>query len=181
MEHVTDKAKWEQGILDEIVVNEWYTEAESDSRLGSDLRFDWGIDFDIDLISVNTWTWFIQKLRYKALHYIKKGYVLTLNADSGVCNTDLLVASDLQQSLQESLAHLLSHPSKPSMKEWNSGTTLELVDPSLFMLAYCQTAILTQGGQVRMSEKCISFRTTDLNVHIPTTPKLYSTTTGSSL
>jgi hypothetical protein len=110
MEHVTDKPKWEQDILDEIVVNEWYTEAESDSRLGSDLRFEWDIDFDMDLISVITWTWFIQELHDKALHYSKKCYVLTLNADSGVCKSDLLVASDLQQSLQESLAHLLSHP-----------------------------------------------------------------------
>jgi hypothetical protein len=181
MEHVTDKPKWEQDILDEIVVNEWYTEAESDSRLGSDLRFEWDIDFDMDLISVITWTWFIQELRDKALHYSKKCYVLTLNADSGVCKSDLLVASDLQQSLQESLAHLLSHPWKPSMKERNSSTTLELVDPSLFMFACGQTAVLTQGGQARMSEKCISFPTTELNVHIPTTPELYPTTTGSSL
>ncbi|KAJ5860570.1 uncharacterized protein N7529_007880 [Penicillium soppii] len=82
IEHVTDKKNWEQDIFDENAVTEWYTEAKLDSTLGSDLRYEWDIDFDMDLVSANTWNWCIQELRDKALYFIKKGYVLTLNADS---------------------------------------------------------------------------------------------------
>lgn len=117
IEHVTDKKNWEQDIFDENAVTEWYTEAKLDSTLGSDLRYEWDIDFDMDLVSANTWNWCIQELRDKALYFIKKGYVLTLNADSDVCKSDLLVASDLQQSLQDSLSHLLNHHSKLSMEK----------------------------------------------------------------
>ncbi|KAK4863157.1 hypothetical protein LT330_001935 [Penicillium expansum] len=181
IEHVTDKKNWEQDIFDENVVTEWYTEAKLDSTLGSDSRYEWDIDFDMDLVSANTWNWRIQELRDKALHSTKKGYVLILNADSGVCKSDLLVASNLQESLQDSLGHILNHHSKLPLKEKDLCSILELVDPSLFMLAYGRTAVLNQGGQVRMSEKCISFPTTELNVHIPTTPELHPTTIGSSL
>ncbi|KAJ5767254.1 uncharacterized protein N7511_004870 [Penicillium nucicola] len=168
MEHVTDKKNWEHDIFDQKVVAQWYTDAALDSNIGSDLNYEWDINFDIDLISNMTWNWCIQELRDKALMFTQKGYILTFNADSGVCKSDLMVTSDLQKMFQDSFDQLFNQDLRHSDE-----STIDLVDPSLFMLAYGQTAVLSQGGRVDITKESISVPTTGLNVHVPPNPETF--------
>jgi hypothetical protein len=172
MEHITDKADWERDIFDEKVVAQWYNDAALDSNLGSDLSYEWDINFDRDLISTKTWSWCIQELRDKALMFIQKGHILTFNADSGVCKSDLLVGSDLQRMLHDSFDQLSNQALGHFGKETFSERVTDLVDPSLFMLAYGRTPVLSQGGRVDMTPEEISFPASRFHVHVSPSPEV---------
>ncbi|RAL00796.1 DUF4246 domain-containing protein, partial [Aspergillus ibericus CBS 121593] len=143
MERLTDKPNWEQDIFDDRLVAQWYTEL-SDSNLHSESEPN--CDVDMDLVYPRTWEWCISELRDKAIEFHKTGYVLTFNADSGVCKPDTLVGmKNEEQEAFEPLRNQAAFTSK------DPNPVKDLVDPSLFMLIYGRTGVLTEGGQVTMA------------------------------
>ncbi|PYI11021.1 hypothetical protein BO78DRAFT_276417, partial [Aspergillus sclerotiicarbonarius CBS 121057] len=144
MERLTNKPNWEHDVFDERLVAQWYNNFKRQSESEPDC------DVDMDLISPRTWEWCILELRDKAIEFQKTGRVLTFNADSGVCKSDALVG--MKNELQEAFKPLLDEKS-PESKSSNQ----DLVDPSLFMLFYGHTPVLTEGGQVTMTEGDISY------------------------
>ncbi|OJJ95365.1 hypothetical protein ASPACDRAFT_55075 [Aspergillus aculeatus ATCC 16872] len=118
---------------------------------------EWGdMSIDLDLITSKTWDWCIAELRDKAVSFREKDYIITLNADSGVCKSAVLVNGDLQKELQAAFQPLLQ--GKPGYHD--------LVDPELYMLVYGRTAVLSQGGQVTITAAGISYPTTSSDVHV---------------
>ncbi|RAL15214.1 DUF4246 domain-containing protein [Aspergillus homomorphus CBS 101889] len=156
MEMLTERQNWEVDVFDEGIVQQWYREilVQFQARSGPD---EWGdMSIDLDLITSKTWDWCIAELRDKAVSFREKDYIITLNADSGVCKSAVLVNEDLQKELQAAFQPLLQET--PGYHD--------LVDPDLYMLVYGRTAVLSQGGQVTMTAAGISYPTTSSDVHV---------------
>lgn len=105
------------------------------------------------------------ELRDKAVQFQRTGHILILNADSGVCKSDL-IGKELQHDLQETFSVLKN----PSAKQLNSNPIIELLDPSLFQLAYGCSSVFNQGGQANLFDDGIPFPATS-NTHVPPIPR----------
>ncbi|RAH44414.1 DUF4246 domain-containing protein [Aspergillus brunneoviolaceus CBS 621.78] len=156
IEMLTERQNWEVDVFDEDIIQQWYREilVQFQARSGPE---EWGdMNIDLDLITSKTWDWCIAELRDKAVSFREKDYIITLNADSGVCKSAVLVNEDLQKELQAAFQPLLQET--PGYHD--------LVDPDLYMLIYGRTAVLSQGGQVTMTAAGISYPTTSSDFHV---------------
>ncbi|RAH40445.1 DUF4246 domain-containing protein [Aspergillus brunneoviolaceus CBS 621.78] len=136
MERITDIPNWEHDVFNEQNLAQWRAQASS-SYASLDSNSDQ--DVDMDLITTKAWLWCVAELKDKAKGFRDTGYVIVLNADSGVCKIDDKALGD---DLQEALRPLL-----PTRK---GGGIHDLVDPSLYMLVYGRTTVLSHGGRVAL-------------------------------
>lgn len=164
MEQVTDKLNWEHDVFDESITTQWYTDLLSDWRARRYSKPYWDVSIDMDLVTSRMWEWCIMELRDKAVQFQRTGHILILNADSGVCKSDL-IGKELQHGLQETFSVL----ENPSAKRLNSNPIIELLDPSLFQLAYGCSSVFNQGRQVNLFGDEIPFPATS-NTHVPPIP-----------
>ncbi|KAJ5191294.1 uncharacterized protein N7498_010279 [Penicillium cinerascens] len=96
MERVTEIPNWEEDIFDNDVVAQWHADLLSDSKFSGQwdpAYCDEGVD--MDLVSLTTWNWCVAELRDKAMDFVVRRYILTLNSDSGVCKSDVFVGKSL--------------------------------------------------------------------------------------
>jgi hypothetical protein len=104
MERLMGISNWEHDIIDENIVAQWYavvlSESKSTEQRGPEAD-DSDVIVDMDLVSQAKWNWCIAELQDKARDLRKHNFVLTLNADSGVCKSDQLVGELFQNELQE--------------------------------------------------------------------------------
>ncbi|KAJ5933803.1 hypothetical protein N7454_006132 [Penicillium verhagenii] len=161
MERVSEIPNWEHDVFDDKAVAQWYADAISESISTDQLNpeADSGMDVDMDILSQMTWDWCIAELQDKAKDLRKQKFVLTLNADSGVCKSDELAGGLLQIELKNSLEKYLSCSSRGKFREEDLSPMRDLVDPSLFMLVYGRTAVLSQGGLVPMADSGLVYPT----------------------
>ncbi|KAJ5365417.1 hypothetical protein N7517_008303 [Penicillium concentricum] len=164
MGRVTEKPNWERGIFDENIVGQWHTDALSTWKAERYLELDWDVCIDMDLVTPKMWEWCKMELIDKAVQFQETGHILTFNADSGVCKSDL--GRESQHDLQEAFSMLRN----PSMKGVNRNPVLDLVDPSLFQLACGRSSVFDQGGRVNLVDNGISSPLTS-NAHVPPTPE----------
>lgn len=164
MDRVTEISNWEYGVFDDKVVAQWYADAISESKsleypnLKAESQSD--LDFDMDLVSQRTWDWCIAELQDKAEDLKKHKFFLTLNADSGVCKSDELIGDPLQVELQQAFKDYLSLNLGEGFSEKDHSTPMhDLVDPSMFMLVFGRTAVLSQGGVVPMADSGLAYPT----------------------
>ncbi|RAK75457.1 DUF4246 domain-containing protein [Aspergillus fijiensis CBS 313.89] len=136
MERITDIPNWEHDVFNEQNLAQWRAQASS-SYASLDSNSDQ--DVDMDLITTKAWFWCVAELQDKAKGLRDTGYVIVLNADSGVGKIDDEALGD---DLQEALRPLL-----PTRK---GGGIHDLVDPSLYMLVYGRTTVLSHGGRVAL-------------------------------
>ncbi|CAI7586749.1 unnamed protein product [Penicillium glandicola] len=133
IERVSEIPNWEHDVFDDKAVALWYADAISESKSTEQLNPE--ADSDMDK------------------------FVLTLNADSGVCKLDELVGEPLQIELKKVLEKYLPCNSRGGFPEEDSSPMHDLVDPSLFMLVYGRTAVLSQGGLVPMADSGLAYPT----------------------
>ncbi|RAL06716.1 DUF4246 domain-containing protein [Aspergillus homomorphus CBS 101889] len=136
MERITDIPNWEYDVFDEQNLAQWRAQASS---FYASLDSNSDQDVDMDLITTKAWLWCVAELQDKAKGFRDTGYVIVLNADSGVSKIDDEALGD---DLQEALRPLL-----PTKK---GGGIRNLVDPSLYMLVYGRTTVLSHGGRVAL-------------------------------
>ncbi|OJJ73122.1 hypothetical protein ASPBRDRAFT_53352 [Aspergillus brasiliensis CBS 101740] len=145
MERITDIENWHQGVFDEDTLSEWHAQATSCANHDSDMDQ----DVDMDLITTRAWLWCVAELQDKARAFRDTGHVLVLNSDSGICKADRGVTDVLMHQLQDALSQL------PKC------STHDLVDPSLHMLIYGRTAVLSHGGRVSLKDTCDMYPSSD--------------------
>ncbi|OJI91511.1 hypothetical protein ASPTUDRAFT_113906 [Aspergillus tubingensis CBS 134.48] len=134
MERITDIENWDQGVFDKHTLAEW----RAQGAFFADHNSDTDQDVDMDLITTRTWLWCVAELQDKARAFHDTGHVVVLNSDSGVCKVDRVVTGALVHQLQDALSQL------PKC------STHDLVDPSLHMLIYGRTIVLSHGGRVTL-------------------------------
>ncbi|RAH87502.1 hypothetical protein BO86DRAFT_351321 [Aspergillus japonicus CBS 114.51] len=168
MEMLTERQNWEIDVFDESIAQKWYEEMliQSQAQSGQEEEKAGNMSVDMDLVTSKTWNWCISELRDKAVTYRENGYILTFNADSGVCKSAVLVNESLQRELQEAFQPLMGE----CVDHKKSGQH-DLVDPDMYMLVYGRTAVLSQGGQVTMTAADLSYPTTSSNVHVAPMPQ----------
>ncbi|GKZ64213.1 hypothetical protein AnigIFM50267_003675 [Aspergillus niger] len=132
MERITDIENWDQGVFDEHTLAKWHAQATFCADHDSDMDQ----NVDMDLITTRTWLWCVAELQDKARAFHDTGHVVVLDSDSGVCKVDRVVTGALVHQLQDALSQL------PKC------STHDLVDPSLNMLIYGRTTVLSDGGRV---------------------------------
>ncbi|KAJ5557344.1 hypothetical protein N7494_001259 [Penicillium frequentans] len=164
MDRVTEIPDWEHGVFNDKVVAQWYADAIYESKsleypnLKAESQSD--LNFDMDLVSQKTWDWCIAELQDKAEDLKNHNFVLTLNADSGVCKSDELIGDSLQVELQRAFENYLPRNIGGGSSEKDHSSAMhDLVDPSMFMLVYGQTAVLSQGGVVPMADSGLAYPT----------------------
>ncbi|PWY93170.1 hypothetical protein BO94DRAFT_487723 [Aspergillus sclerotioniger CBS 115572] len=136
MERITDIKGWEYHVFDEDSLAQWRAEASSYADLDSHTDQ----DVDMDLVTTRAWLWCVAELQDKAKAFRDTGHVVVLNADSGVCKADRAVSEAVRYQLQDAFDHL------------PKSATHDLVDPSLYMLIYGRTTVLSQSGRVSLAE-----------------------------
>ncbi|GKZ22408.1 hypothetical protein AbraIFM66951_002934 [Aspergillus brasiliensis] len=136
MERITDIENWDQGVFDEDTLAAWHAQATSCANHDSDMDQ----DVDMDLVTTRGWLWCVAELQDKARAFRDAGHVLVLGSDSGVCKADRVMTDVLLHQLQDALSQLLKC------------STHDLVDPSLHMLIYGRTTVLSHGGRVPLEE-----------------------------
>ncbi|RAH78817.1 hypothetical protein BO86DRAFT_319918 [Aspergillus japonicus CBS 114.51] len=134
MERITDIPNWEHDVFDEQSLAQWRAQASS-SYASLDSNSDQ--DVDMDLITTRAWLWCVAELQDKAKGFRDTGHVIVLNADSGVGKRD---DQALRDELQEAL--------RPLLTTTKGSGAHDLVDPSLHMLVYGRTTVLSDGGWV---------------------------------
>lgn len=160
MERVTEIPNWEHDIFNDKIVAQWYADAISDSKPSEqpDPEAKSDMNVDMDLLSRKTWDWCIAELQDKAKDFRKQKFVLTLNADSGICKSDEMLGSLLQIELQQVFGKFVPSNSEGEFSErCHSIPMHDLVDPSMFMLVYGRTAVLSQGGVVPMVDSGLAY------------------------
>ncbi|KGO71756.1 Protein of unknown function DUF4246 [Penicillium italicum] len=135
MERITDLKNWEQEIFDPATLAK---RAQASEYVHLDPQTDQ--DIDMELVTTRSWLWCVAELQDKARSLRETGHVVVFNADSGVCKADRVVSEALRQQLQDAFQRLPK-----------SDGTHDLVDPSLYMLIYGQTKVLSRGGRVPLA------------------------------
>ncbi|PYI13030.1 hypothetical protein BO99DRAFT_486103 [Aspergillus violaceofuscus CBS 115571] len=136
MERITEFKNWEHEVSDPATLAKWRAQASEYAHL--DPRTDQ--DVDMDLVTTRSWLWCVAELQDRARSLRETGHVVVFNADSGVCKADRVVSEALRQQLQDAFQHLPQ-----------GDGTHDLVDPSLYMLIYGQTKVLSRGGRVPLA------------------------------
>ncbi|KAJ5765865.1 hypothetical protein N7520_005424 [Penicillium odoratum] len=161
IERVSEIPSWEHDVFDDKALAQWYADAISESRSTEQLNPEADADMDVDInyLSQTTWDWCIAELQDKAKDIRKQKFVLTLNADSGVCKSDELAGEPLKIELKKALEKQLPCNQRGEFPEEDSSPMHDLVDPSLFMLVDGWTAVLSQGGLVPMADSGLAYPT----------------------
>ncbi|KAK4445230.1 hypothetical protein QBC34DRAFT_358483 [Podospora aff. communis PSN243] len=128
MNDITDGEGWEDAVFDDAIVAWWHKELAATRRLFSDA----------------TWDWCVAELRDAARVFRDTRCVDVLHSASGVCKSDGLVSSGTLDALRAGVAALMddkddlaSHPFFPNRHD--------LVDPTLYLLAYGATPAVFHG------------------------------------
>ncbi|KAF7136773.1 hypothetical protein CNMCM5793_006242 [Aspergillus hiratsukae] len=127
METVTDEPGWENEATNPATLDNWRANAFSQYGL-----------------SQQAWAWCQAELQDKPVDFRRTGYVMVFDADSRVCKSDTLVASDLCDDLQEAFGPLVSSIPIDSTQK----PVRQLVDPSMYPLMYGMTRVLINVGAV---------------------------------
>lgn len=151
MDHVTDDRFWHTNIFDETVVDSWRREALAipDETLWDILatkncdKYSQSPSRLVSFLNENSIDFCILELQGKAKHFIQTGIVPTLDATFGIAKSDVVVDSNLQQSLQQVVAQLKSDQvSSPNWCPNTDQTAQNLVDPSMYPFAYGHSLFL---------------------------------------
>ncbi|GAQ10473.1 hypothetical protein ALT_7794 [Aspergillus lentulus] len=125
MNKITDEPGWEKRVFDENCAREWRQ------------KF-----LDIyNGLSPEMVDWVIEEVKFKAEIFLKKGMVTAL--DGGVVKSDIAVTEDIKLALQaavEPLENIAEHDK--DYERGSGGQIVNLVDPSLFALAYSRSQVL---------------------------------------
>ncbi|PKX93839.1 DUF4246 domain-containing protein [Aspergillus novofumigatus IBT 16806] len=125
MNSITDEPDWEKRIFDENCAREW-RQKFLDVYNG---------------LSPEMMDWVIEEVKFKAETFFKKGMVTALDGD--VVKSDIAITEDIKLALQAAVEPLENIDENDKDYEPGSGgQVVNLVDPSLFALAYCRSQIL---------------------------------------
>ncbi|EAW12426.1 DUF4246 domain-containing protein [Aspergillus clavatus NRRL 1] len=127
MEAMTEEPGWEVKVANPAALDSWRAKAFSQYGL-----------------SRQAWAWCQAELQDKASDFKRTGYVMVFDADSRVCKSNTLIASDLRKDIQEAFGPLLSATPTQS----NQKPVRQLVDPSMYPLVYGSSRLYTNGGAV---------------------------------
>ncbi|KAF4239040.1 hypothetical protein CNMCM8980_009524 [Aspergillus fumigatiaffinis] len=123
MNSITDEPDWEKRIFDENCAREWRQ------------KF-----LDIyNGLSPEMMDWVIQEVKFKAERFFKKGMVTALDGD--VVKSDITITEDIKLALQAAVEPLENiDENDKDYDPGSGGQVVNLVDPSLFALAYSRRA-----------------------------------------
>ncbi len=133
MNTLTDKSGWHVNISNDQIVADWREEAFATTPL----------------MSERAWSWSLNELRDKAVHFGENQYVRVLDTGSCICKSDTLLPESLGAAFRTGVAPLLEQP----YKDWQPRSdeqVLNLIDPSLFPLVYGRSLVLVDKGQVHL-------------------------------
>lgn len=126
MNDITDRLHWDTVILEDAEI----TATSRDEALQR------------NLISPGTWDWCFAELQDSARTFRETRCVDALNSSSVICKADGIISADALANLQAGIEALIQD-SPPG--------TRDLVDPTLYPLAYGESKVLITGGQVPLS------------------------------
>ncbi|TLD32804.1 hypothetical protein PspLS_00257 [Pyricularia sp. CBS 133598] len=168
MDRLTDKPDWHRKVWNEEIVTKWRREALEipDEELwdlatrNKSLQQRMTLDRNGNMVPVRsrglpdgptpegimneaTFDCCIQELREKAKHFEKTGIIPTLDAFASVAKSDSIVPADLQVELKKAFDRL--EGDQAANPDWHPGSddkVLDLVHPSMYLLAYGRTRVL---------------------------------------
>lgn len=149
MDRITDKPGWETQIFDEEIAASWKTEA-----VASEL-----------LLSQRAWDWCLKELRDKAGEFAQTGRVAVYDAGPRVVKSRLNCGR--LKALVQEFIHSADDDDGCQLDQ--DGQVLNIIDPSLYPLAYGVTEVLPDGEEVdpddlweKMNQGCRSVAAPDV-------------------
>lgn len=133
MNSITDRPGWETGVFNDEVAASWKAEVVGGAG-------EW-------LISAKAWDWCLRELRDKAAGFVRNGLVMVYDVGPGVSKSQPGVGRGLKTMVRDIVAG--TDQSDWRLHGHDDGRVLNIVDPSLYPLAYGITKILPSGeGEV---------------------------------
>ena len=135
MNSITDKPGWEANIFDDEVAALWKAEAIASERL----------------MSWRAWAWCLEELRDKAIEFSKTGRVVVYDVGPSISKSRLDGdAGRLKALVQKSIERAASGDGPPDWQLDGDTQVFNMIDPSLYPLAYGITTVLPEGEKVNL-------------------------------
>ncbi|OJD23982.1 hypothetical protein ACJ73_04661 [Blastomyces percursus] len=129
MNTITDKPGWEKKIFSSDITNRWREEIMAHK------------DMDVSEKMID---WVINELKSKSKGFERSGNILVY--DAGVVKSDIAVPETLRNALKSAAARLEDVPDdQKDYHPHSDNQVLDLVHPSLFLVVYGRTRIITDG------------------------------------
>ncbi|KAF0315041.1 DUF4246 domain-containing protein [Colletotrichum asianum] len=136
VEQITNIPDWHVKVFNDDIAAKWKVEVMAVNWASVPLKY---AHFDDDMFE-----WCLGELRQKAKLYEATGIIPVFDYSAAVIKSDNAVTPEIKEELKKAVTMLEDVPD--AHKDWHPGTdekVLDLVDPSLWPLAYGTTRILS--------------------------------------
>ena len=133
MNSITDKLGWETKVFDDEIAALWKAEAIASE----------------EMISWRAWAWCLEELRDKAIEFSKTGRVAVYDVGPSISKSCLDVRGGALKGLvQDGIDRAVFGDCTHEWQLDSDSQVLNMVDPSLYPLAYGITKVLPEGEEV---------------------------------